>query len=1136
MFQRSLNKLLRVLSGFRFTLSVVLLLLLSACGDSCYDDENIDDDGRSFYKKTYEHKVPASSAEWIDTGVNLEGGDTFTITDVQGEVSGCSNSNAVGSCAISYTTLCQSEKKYICNDSNCNSKTLINDCAGKSDCTPNNTCAASQSQKKCDSGTLYIYDSSSSKWVEHGNCMEAVSCDSSGNKILKTMYHTGSGQNITYYNVNHNIGKCSVNEVRCKDGHPYPVGAKTTTWTQIDSGILPGDDIYLKILPPKIGGAQMSATAAAVNNPSLNAWSSGANLRGDGGSSCPVVYPLRTAQSSYTGCKYLNQGYYTCPLCESKDSHRDTDGPIWRKCDNSGETLQCWYVGGSGMWLKMIDNSESCDASPGCSSGDSNCIWFDQYTGADLNNKFGTISYQPVNQDGNGCGQDMSKCSNRTTERHLLGPENQTSKMCVKFADLNAYQDNIGGYTVNVTRTQCVGKDGRQSKVADYWNKPGWYGLEYMISSTTPTPSEYGTSLPPAVQYPYTANIPQSGRLYLRVRDDSYSDNTGFYEVFLSYNEYFTGGAISGVIENIKNLIRGMTFGSATQFFHNITCVGDACNCQSGECRSQYLDYIRALLILYIAGYGLAFMIGFVEITQLDLFIRIMKIGVVMALISPGSFDFFYNDFFALFFEGMDDLIRKSQSGFNLTSSDGAVFSFVDGMISLTLLSKTTWLKILGLIVTSGYGLILGVLLIISILIFLIGIFKAVVVYLMATMVLGILMLLAPIFIPFMLFETTRHLFENWVRMFAQYALEPIILLIGLSFMTQLLYELFSDIINFHTCWKCMWPINMPFIPESVIKALGVTDTIFCIQFFGPFGLMPVGGALTSALGMGVADIIIVIILCHLILSYDGLVQQMVLRITGGSAAQFRVSGRLGDYNSAGSAVLGQIRSAEFRGVSIDRATRGFKEWAGRRARRGASRMLFGKTEEDKLLKQAKDLDTQHRLEISRRSNAFSKGFGNVIKNSEDEQKILRDPNESRDNKNVAAEVVGRKMYDSMGQTPEFESMMSNFSTLSSVDDGAKIHGELSGDAKKMHQVLKTENAKEALRTLSNNGASEDERRDATGRLFQTIHQQDPELHEMLHSDEPSGRDKLIKEVNDLERTPRDALKAQKDDGEGDDE
>lgn len=1113
----------RILIYYKTIITTLVLLLLSACGDSCYDDVNTSDNGPSYLSKTYYHELDGKEKSWYNTGIKINHDNTFTIANVDGTVTACANPNSPNSCAIGYTTMCDGGKKYICNDTSCQSTTLVNYCANQSNCTQSDSCGPNKLM--CKNGLAYNYVNGT--WKESGSsCVEAVFCDQNTKK-MRFVYSIGTGKDAKYITSDKVIGTCAPNEIKCANGHAHPVSAKESLWTEIDSKILPGDDIYLRILPPKTGTAKIlslavddpSLNSLAVGDPSLNSWSSSNNMRYTPGQyeGCPTSVPLDVKKSSYTQCPFLDKGYYTCPLCEGNGRHRGINAPIWKQCNQGGLYLQCWYVGGSGLWLKIINDTEDCNAEAGCSD-ESKCIWFDQYTGSNISTKFGLISYQPVTDSGYGCrySQDMSMCNNRSTIRHMTGADGSKTKICAKIADLNAYEDNIGGYTVYATRKSCIGRNGRPSKASSYTNIDHIVALEYIVSSSTPQNTDLGIPMTENVVYPHAVNAGKSGNLYIRVRDSYYGDNTGSYNVKIQYKEYVSGGLISSLIEDLKNILRDMTLSASVQYFHNISCIGSACECVDGaNCNSQYVDYIRSLLILYIAGYGIAFLIGAVQISQMDLLIRVMKIGMVLTLISPNSFDFFYNNFFDLFLDGMDDLIKKSQSGFSMTSDSGNVFSFVDNMISITFLSKTTWLKLLGLIFTSPMGMILAILLIVGVLLFLLGIFKAIVVYLMATLVIGILILLAPIFIPFALFKTTNHLFENWIKMFAQYALEPVILLIGLGVLTQLAYILFIEIINFHVCWKCMWPINFAFLP-SVTKALSLTDTIFCIQFFGPFGVMPTGGsALLGALGIQIVDIILFVIIGHLMLGFDTLVQQMVLRITGGEAAQFKYADKIQNFSSAGSAVLHKTGLAGLANM----ASKSVQS----QAKRAALKAFGPKSEEDKLLQGAKQTDAVHAAQISANSRSLSNNIGNVLdRNCREETAKIQNQGLPSSEKELAAKNIGKKLYESVGNTEEFKGFVSNLSKLSSIETDSLAHSKLTPQARGLHSTLQGKSATEALETLSRADSALESKKEAMGTLSETIYKEAGEAHAMLHNSENlEFRNKIIQEINNLERAPQ---------------
>lgn len=1146
-----------------------LLLFLSSCGDSCYDEVSIGDDGSGYTEKTYTHALEATKEVWTDTGINLTTtNNTFTISNIEGSVSCTKGVNFPGQCNMSYTTMCEKGNKYICNDTNCSSKTLVNSCSGKSNCTRHDSCAAAPGsavppKTMCKSGFFYVYDKNGNPVKTTNSCKENVFCDA-GTKKMKFPYSDGNDSQYSY--IERNIGTCSTSDENCAIGHPYPVPSTRDSWTEIFS-IYPDDDIYLKILQPNTSsGAVMPTTSPG--NASMNAYSVNKDFKPSGGS-CPSSVLLNLAQSSYNQCSSLDNGYYTCPMCEGIGRNLGLGDAVYKSCDGT-KPLTCWLVGGAGLWLKIIDNSEDCDASPSCSNGDQNCVWFNANT--DANSQFGVVTYQPQGSvnTGDDCVNDYSKCNNRITTRHITGKNGQISKVCVKIADVNGlYGDNTGGYTVYATRRPCVGVDGRPSESAvEFSTNKGLMALEYIVSSTEPSPQQYGTHLTSDVVYPSKITTSGDGRLYIRVQDTNWVDNSGSLNVTIKYKSYPVNGTISEFIETVKNSLKSMTLQASTQLFRNITCTGSYCNCMGPSCGSQYIDYIRILLIFYIASYGFMFIMGSVEISQMDLMIRVFKIGVVLAVTSDNSFNFFHNNFFDLFWGGVDELISKSQSGFDNTSYAGNVFSFADNMISLTLLSKTTWLKLSAMLFISPMGMILAILLIIGVLIFLLGLFKAIVMYLMATLVIGILVLLAPIFIPFMLFKPTQHLFENWIKMFAQYSLEPILLLIGLGMLTQLAYVLFTSIIDFHVCWKCMWPIN--FAPwASVTSAMSLTDTLFCLQWFGPFGLMPDGGGgALAGLGIGAVEVLLFVIIGHLMFGYDTLVQQIVKRISGGHGAKFRSSsGR--EFSSAGNAALQQTGLPSLASA----AGAGIKSTA----RRAARRVFSPRSEEDKLLKAAKEADVAHKagikgdvagtadglkaakdrlktekedrlktekedvkkgtktifdthrnplfdlhdIKISDKAKSLSSSMSEELqKGSTAEMEKLKDPSLPETERENIAKDMGENIYKGVGETEEFQGFINNLDRLSNVEVGSEIHSKLSPEALELHKVLLEDKDNEKiLSVLKNSDASVEERAKAMGELSAKLYKNTENAHKILYDPESGvDRDALIEEVSKLEK------------------
>jgi type IV secretory pathway VirB6-like protein len=1196
------------------------LFLLTSCGDGCYEDPNIKSQTQASYTKTYSASIQSNNSGWINTGIYLNSStseqplnDVFKVINVSGMSSCASNPNSPGQCAINYSTMCDSGTQYVCNDpGTCKDVQQVDVCAiasqpnctqadgccvGQGDtCSAVNNCAGDSGQQMCYNGQLYQYlcyvaDSSctpgggtacntssapscpvcecgspgcsGAQWVNTCSpCIEAVSCGSNNNKNINFPYTvTKSDGSVYSCNAPINVGTCTPTETECPYGVAKQVSATNQSWTQIDTNIFPGDDIYLKILPPTLGsGIQMPmASAPTVGNSSLNAWSSTINWRylnsanqcstsSQQNCPCPTQAngaPLQVTQDSqFFNCPFLDQGYYTCPMCEGPNrgwSNGLNNSGIWGQCDGSGEALQCWYTGGSGMWLKIISSVDDCNSTPNCQAGDTNCIWFDQVvsTNSITDSIFGLIQYQPSSYDGPNCksGGDYSYCNNRLTTRHMTGSGNELTQICAKMADeVGSFGDNLGGYVVYDTRTSCVGYNGLPSAAVAVMPVADVMALEYIVSANTPSSSENGTpfcsvSGASCDQSSSLNNLIISnagtGYLYLRIRDCSgcYNDNTGSYDVNIQYTQYLAGGIISSMIEDVRKMIFNISFSIIESYFNGF-CVGAGCS-SSGI---QFMDYIRTLLVLYVAFYGISFTIGTVRISQKELVVMSLKIGLVLTIISPSGFDFFYNDFFALFFNGMNELIIDSQVGFGGGEPSSNVFAFADNIISLTLLNATTWLKLVALSAISPMGLILAILMIVGVILCLVGIFKAVLVYLMSILVLCILILLAPIFIPFCLFKMTKKLFDNWINAFARYSLEPVILIIGLTLLTELAYVLLIQIINFQVCWKCIWPINFDFAP-SIVSALNLTETIFCIQFFAPFGMMPSGGsALISAMGVEVVDILLFVIIGHLMLGYDKFISEMTNKITEGASGKFSKEG-----GSVGSAVLNR--------TGIPQKVSGFIDKQKNKLKRAAINTVKP-SQEDSLLKQAKKTESMYNEQQKGMArylsdvvtNGLSYDPNGSLKKSFD---TLNDKSASAADQAQAARSLGSGLYGAMSarysnESDEYyankqklnNSLMGNLSKLSSIEGESEAYKKLSPEARELREALATKEASDALKVLNNKDASDSVKQDAMGALSESMFRSSSGSHKILFNPvDADQRAKLIEEVMRLERVPDSEIK-----------
>jgi len=72
----------------------------------------------------------------------------------------------------------------------------------------------------------------------------------------------------------------------------------------------------------------------------------------------------------------------------------------------------------------------------------------------------------------------------------------------------------------------------------------------------------------------------------------------------------------------------------------------------------------------------------------------------------------------------------------------------------------------------------------------------------------GIIISLAPIFLCFLLFENTKNLFENWLKQLMSYALQPLIVVTGVSLGSIMIRHQIYKTLGFRVCQQDMFFVN----------------------------------------------------------------------------------------------------------------------------------------------------------------------------------------------------------------------------------------------------------------------------------------------------------------------------------------
>lgn len=244
-------------------------------------------------------------------------------------------------------------------------------------------------------------------------------------------------------------------------------------------------------------------------------------------------------------------------------------------------------------------------------------------------------------------------------------------------------------------------------------------------------------------------------------------------------------GLVTTVVTQVEALVDGVT-GSLYA-----TVVGSG----------NFVKAVRAAVIIYIAIYGILFIFGMTEMTLYDFGIRMIKIGIIAALLSGGSWGYFSTTVIHFFNNGTDSIIA-AVSGITLLGVPigGRPFELLDAAILQVLSARmaVTWLS---MVFTGPYGPFFALLLALSIGSFIKALLDAIWIYLMSLVLRALLFGLAPIFISCILFNRTRHLFDGWLNQVVNACLQPILLFTFFAFFVQLILAAMNGLLTVPVCW-----------------------------------------------------------------------------------------------------------------------------------------------------------------------------------------------------------------------------------------------------------------------------------------------------------------------------------------------
>ncbi len=247
-----------------------------------------------------------------------------------------------------------------------------------------------------------------------------------------------------------------------------------------------------------------------------------------------------------------------------------------------------------------------------------------------------------------------------------------------------------------------------------------------------------------------------------------------------------------GLLTNISNFVKDTITPASKSLFQAFTN------------SPNYKGAVNAAITLMIVIYGVGFLIGVVQPSFGQLLVRLIKVGIIYALISPSGWAFFSDYAVKLFNDGTDEIIGQVLaigSGQNYIAGSSP-FIYMDSLAKFVL-SPEMIIAVLGATLASGpYGLMMGGMLGLAT----VGLLKLLITglktYAVSFIVRAVLLGLAPVFIVFLLFEKTKQLFTSWLNVLIALSLQPILFFTFISFFLVMMVSASQSMLGGRElCW-----------------------------------------------------------------------------------------------------------------------------------------------------------------------------------------------------------------------------------------------------------------------------------------------------------------------------------------------
>jgi type IV secretory pathway VirB6-like protein len=245
---------------------------------------------------------------------------------------------------------------------------------------------------------------------------------------------------------------------------------------------------------------------------------------------------------------------------------------------------------------------------------------------------------------------------------------------------------------------------------------------------------------------------------------------------------------------------------------------------------------LATVIILYIAVFGVQILTGMAQLNGSEIVVRLAKIAFVWAFATNASYGIGigFNFFMAVMNDGVKWVINAIGVGGN---DPMGAYQYIDNLIYQAIIGPFTEsnYKVVGFFLVMALVFfpitLMGLSFMIETLLLLIS---CVLIFLLSISAVAFLIALSPIFLSFMLFQSTFYLFENWLRYMISYSLQVIVVFAIVCMWVMVIQQFvgfFNNLADMIVPYK---DVVQPANTYQTTNTWGICKPTFSMNSFGP--------------------------------------------------------------------------------------------------------------------------------------------------------------------------------------------------------------------------------------------------------------------------------------------------------------